>query len=486
MDARAFARGVAPAALMDRAAGHVARAVLRAGGRRYGLRVAIACGKGNNGGDGLAAGRKLLRAGASPVCVLVAGEEALGEDGRRELSAYRRAGGRVADDLAAALDSAHVAVDCLLGTGARGEPRPPFDAAVAALNRGAAVVVACDLPTGVDAVTGAVPGEAVWADVTVTLGAHKRGLWLWPGRGRCGELVLGELGIRDGAEAPVAHVLEAADVAALLPAVDPEAHKRSRGVVLVVAGSRGMTGAAVLVARGAMAAGAGLVQVATEAPEQVTAAVPEAITVALDLADPDATVPRLCGLAERADAVVLGPGLGLREGTQRVVRQLVARLDRPLVLDADGLNAFRHDGDALRDHAAPLLALTPHRAELARLVATDEDDVVRRRTDLVPDRARAWDAVLVSKGPGTLIAAPDGRTWVNPTGSAALATAGSGDVLSGILGGLLAARPDPATVAAAVWLHGRAGELAGARQGARSTTAGSIADALPGALAGLA
>ena len=124
-----------------------------------------------------------------------------------------------------------------------------------------------------------------------------------------------------------------------------------------------MTGAAVLVARGALAAGAGLVQVATEAPEQVTAAVPEAITVALDLADPDATVPRLCELAERADAVVLGPGLGLREGTQRVVRQLVARLHRPLVLDADGLNAFRHDGDALREHAAPLLALTPHRAE---------------------------------------------------------------------------------------------------------------------------
>ncbi|HWB72935.1 MAG TPA: NAD(P)H-hydrate dehydratase, partial [Egibacteraceae bacterium] len=461
MDQRAFDRGVDPLALMERAAGHLARAVVDAGGRGYGLRVGILCGKGNNGGDGLAAARRLLDAGACPTVCLVAGADDLSDDAAVQLRRWRAAGGRIAADVADALEGADVGVDCLLGTGATGEPRPPYREAVEALNgRPQLAVVACDVPTGVDAHTGRVPGLAVAADVTVTLGAHKVGLHLWPARGRCGRLVLGELGIVTGDDEPAAAVLDAHDAAALLPQLAPDAHKRSRGVVVVLAGSPGMTGAATLVARGAMAAGAGLVTVATSAAARplVAPTIPEALTVDLPDDDPDAAFERVAAQTERADALALGPGLGHAEPAVALVRRLVREVDVPLVVDADGLNAFRHDGDALADHAAPLVACTPHAQELARLLAADRAEVWDRRVELVPDRARAWGVVLVAKGPGSMVAAPDGRVWVNPTGGPALATGGTGDVLTGMAAAMRAQQPGAESGAAAVWLHGLAGE----------------------------
>ena len=488
LDQRAFAHGVPGLALMERAAGHLARAVLAAGGRGYGLRVGVLCGKGNNGGDGLAAARLLRTAGAAPTVCLVAGPDALSGDADEQLRRYRALGGRFAASPAAALDSADVGVDCLLGTGASGEPREPFAAAVRALNavraRGLAVV-ACDLPTGVDADSGRVPGEAVQADVTVTLGAHKRGLWLWPARGRCGRLVLGDLGIVNDADPPAATVLEAADVATLVPPPRPDAHKRTRGVVVVLAGSPGMTGAATLVARGAMAAGAGLVTVGTSprARPLVAPTVPEALTLDVADDDPDAAFDILAARLEGADALAVGPGLGHAEPTVALVRRLAREVDLPLVLDADGLNAFRHEGDLLADHAAPLLVCTPHAQELGRLVGSSGHGVWARRFQLVPEKAEAWRATVVAKGPGSLVAAADGRVWVNPTGGPALATGGTGDVLTGMTAALVAQRPQPDSVAAAVWLHGRAGGLAGEGRAARSATALGVAAAVPRALA---
>ncbi|MGH8906144.1 MAG: NAD(P)H-hydrate dehydratase [Egibacteraceae bacterium] len=483
MDQRAFGRGVASAALMERASGHLARAVLRLGGRGYGLRVGILAGKGNNGGDGIAAGRRLLDAGAAPLVHLVEGERALGEDGVRELCAYAGAGGRLANTVEAALDWADVAVDCLLGTGARGEPRSPYREAIMVLRaREGLPVVACDIPSGVDADTGGVASVAVRADLTVCLGAHKRGLWLSPARSFCGRLVLGELGIVDADDQPEAHVLEAADVAALVPPAPPEGEKRTQGVVVVLAGSPGMAGAAVLAARGALAAGAGLVTVATADPDLVTVAVPEALTARLDLADPGASFEALAGRLEDADALAVGPGLGHDERTCRLVRRIVREVEVPIVLDADGINVFRHDGDALADHAAPLFVLTPHGREFARLLGSGAEDVWEQRVALVPEKARAWGAVLVVKGPGTLIGAPDGRVWVNPTGSAALATGGTGDVLTGMAATLVAQRPEPQSVVAAVWLHGAAGQAAEGRLTARPVTPLDVAAALPDVL----
>lgn len=485
MDRRAFERGVAPLDLMERAAGHLARGILDVGRRGYGLRVGILAGRGNNGGDGLAAARRLLDAGAAPSVCLVGGAD-LSEDATVQLERYVDRGGRLADSVGAALVDADVGVDCLLGTGASGEPREPYRSAVGELNRSAQfdprlAVVACDLPTGVDADTGGVPGDAVRADLTVTLGAHKRGLHLWPARGYCGRLVLGDLGIVDEDDEPAAAVLEPADVRRLVPPLDPNAHKRSRGVVVALAGAPGMTGAAALVARGALAAGAGLVTVATssDALPIVASTVPEALTAGLPDGDPDRAFERLVRALEDADALAVGPGLGHAEPTVALVRRVVAEVDVPVVLDADGINAFRHDGDELAGHATPLLVLTPHARELARLVP--DRDVWAQRVTLVPEKAKAWNAVLVAKGPGSMVGAPDGRVWINPTGGVALATGGTGDVLTGMTATLVAQRPEPESVAVAVYLHGLAGDFA-APPAERSVTALDVAAAVPAAL----
>ncbi|WP_370326883.1 NAD(P)H-hydrate dehydratase [Euzebya sp.] len=484
MDARAFERGVDPAALMDLAAGHLARGVLRVADRRHGLRVALVCGKGNNGGDGIAAARHLAARGASPTVVLVTAPEELGDDAARELVAWRRQAGRVvvATDgsaIGAALVGADVAVDCLLGTGATGEPRGVYGIAVAALNGFDGPVVACDIPTGVDGATGRVPGVAVDAQLTVTLGAHKRGLWLPPGAELVGELVLGEIGVQDGQDAPAARVLEPADLPRVAPVAAARAHKRSRGVVTVYAGAPGTAGAAILCARAALAGGAGLVTVATpQAVAPIVAgAVPEAMTLGLP-DDVDGIIDAIGSAMERADVLAMGPGLGLAPGTQHAVRRLVATVERPIVLDADGLNAFRDHRDQIGAHACEALVMTPHAQELGRLTGLSGHGVHARRADLAAEKAAEWGATVVAKGPGTVIAAPDGRVWINATGSPALATGGTGDVLTGVTAALVAQQPGPPSVAAAVHLHGLAGDLAGRAVSIRATTAGTVIEHL--------
>lgn len=490
MDRRALDRGVTGAALMEQAAGHLARGLRAQAGHTYGLRVALLCGKGGNGGDGVAAARLLLDSGARPTVVLVIAEDELDGLAAAQLARWRARGGRVTSDVAGALADADLVADCLLGTGSSGPPRAPYDAAIAAITASGLPVVACDVPSGVDARTGAVPGAAVHAERTITFGAHKRGLWLWPARGHCGVLELGELpllGPTGSALPPAAQVLAAGDVAELVPTPAPGGHKRQRGVVVVLAGSPGMSGAATLVARGAMAGGAGLVTVGTAARvrDLVAATVPEALTLAVPDDDPDAAFDALTARLADADALAIGPGLGHAAPTVQLVRRLVREVDIPIVLDADGLNCFRHAGADLADHVTPLLVLTPHAAELARLLAAEVDDVWPRRAEVVPARARDWGAVIAAKGPGTLVAAPDGRVWVNPTGSAALASGGTGDVLTGMTAALVAARADADSAAAAVWLHGRAGEHAAAGRAMRAVTALDVAAAVPRAYADL-
>ena len=481
MDERAIAAGTGALTLMERAGAALARAAIAEAGRSYGLRVALLCGKGNNGGDGLVAARRLADRGAAPAVWLTAAQEDLSPDAAAQLRRYRASGGRVAGSAAEALAGADLAVDCLLGTGAGGAPRGAVAQAIRALASAGVPVLACDVPSGVDAATGAVPGEAVRAVATLVVGAHKLGLHLWPARAHCGRLRFADIGIGSDGAAPDAMALDDADVAALLAPPAADAEKRTRGVVLLVAGSPGMAGAAVLAARGALAAGAGLVTVAA-APEVlgvVSAAVPEALTLELP-GDPHDAAKVVAERAADSDAVVLGPGRGLAPEAVELARRVVRDCDRPLVLDADGLNAFRHDGAALAAHAAPLLVLTPHRRELRRL--TGDAAIWDGRAERARELARQWGAVLVAKGPGTLVAAPDGDRWVNTSGGPELATGGTGDVLAGMLGTLLAQDPRAEVVAAGVHLHGRAGERAAARRGARTTGPLDVAAAVGEAL----
>jgi hydroxyethylthiazole kinase-like uncharacterized protein yjeF len=490
-DDRAVAGGrITWAGLMERAAGHLVRGVVEAaGGSGYGLRVAVMVGKGNNGGDGWAAARRLRDRGASAWVVAVPGVAvATSAEAAENRRRWIDAGGRTSDGVAevdAALAWADVAVDALLGTGVSGAPRGELGTAARALlaarERGT-TVVACDLPSGVSSEDGAAPDGTVRADLTVTFGAWKRGLLLHPGRAHAGRVVVAELGAAY-APPPVSwSALTAAGAAP--PTLSPDTDKRARGVVQVVAGSVGAAGAAVLCTRGALHAGAGLLTLATPAHIQrvVAPVIPAAMTRPLAHEGAAVSVKAADQLdLDGVDAVVAGPGLTPVEGTRAVVDRLLAEAPR-VVLDADALNVFRDDPEALAEHAGALV-LTPHERELARIGGgTGGADAWAHRVRRVPELAARYRATIVAKGPGTIVAASDGRVWVVPTGSAALGSGGTGDVLAGMIAAAVARADDIALATArAAWWHGLAGELAG-RDNADYAGAEDLLAAVPAAL----
>lgn len=492
-DEAAVAAGDTWQGLMTRAAGHLARGVLRLAGRSYGLRVAVLVGKGDNGGDGWTAAPLLRAAGAQVWIVAVDGTDVeVSESTARGRAAWLAAGGRTSvgtGDLAAALAWCDVAVDCLLGTGAQGAPRGPAGEATAALclahDRGTPVV-ACDVPSGVSADDGSAGEGAVRADLTVTFGARKRGLLLHPGARHAGRVVVGDLGPHYDPGPAAWHGLTAAGAAPAQLAVD--ADKRARGTVLVVAGAVGTSGAASLAATGALRAGAGLVTVAVPDPvrTEVAARTDAGVMVRGVAATDDGELAGAGDLPDpsEVDVVVAGPGLGRGSGVREVVEHLRGSAHR-LVLDADALNVHREDPQTLADHTGDLV-LTPHERELARIGGGDDGpDAWAHRVERVPDLAARYRATIVAKGPGTLVAAPDGRVWVCPHGGPALGSGGTGDALAGIVAAAIAGADDvPLAVAQAVWWHAVAGQRVGADRAGRATATDLLA-ALPGVLGDL-
>ena len=468
--------------------------------------VCVACGAGNNGGDGFVVARHLAAApGAGyDVRVLlavergrVAGDAATmfrALDGLANLSIQEHAGG-AKDDWARALEGAAVIVDALLGTGLRDDVRGTAAAAIAAINEAAALKIAVDIPSGADADTGRPHGAAVRADVTVTMGARKLGLAIDPS-GDCGEVEVVALGVPvavpDGT-GPAAFWVDEPGVRALLPAREGTAYKGDAGHLVVVAGSPGKSGSAWLVARAALRAGAGLVTIASTAAGQVAldAKVIEAMTARYTDGADDADGGSFAALEAllarpHVRALALGPGIPTGPGMRALVARLVAEVMVPLVIDADGLNLLG-DGSAALLAAAPApRVVTPHPGEMARLVGRSSADVQRARLETARAFATASRAVVVLKGPRTLIAAPDGVVFVNPAIEPALGTAGSGDVLTGVIGALLAQGLEPLGAAVAgVFLHGRAGALAGHTHGAPGAIAGDLPDAVASARATL-
>ncbi|MDN3294834.1 NAD(P)H-hydrate dehydratase [Streptomyces ficellus] len=443
-------------ALMQRAAAGLAAACAGLLGRVSGARVVLLVGSGDNGGDALYAGARLARRGAGVSAVLLGSRAHQGG-----LAALTTAGGRVADDPFAVVPRADLVLDGITGIGGRGGLRPEAAAVARAARSSQAVVVAVDLPSGVDADTGRVAGEAVRADATVTFGTYKPGLLIDPAREYAGALRLVDIGL---ALPPVPDVeaLQHADVARLLPVPAAESDKYRRGVVGVVAGSARYPGAAVLAVAGALRGGAGAVRYVGPAGEAVLAHYPETLV--------HGGPP---GKAGRVQAWVIGPGLGDTPGVEEVLDS-----DVPVLVDADGLRPL--DPAAVRARSAPTV-LTPHAGEAAALLGVAREEVEAARLDAVRELAGRYGATVLLKGSTTLVAAPDADVPVraNPTGTPWLATAGSGDVLSGLAGSLLAAglRPrDAASVAA--YLHGLA-----ARRASRSApiAAHDVASALPGA-----
>jgi hydroxyethylthiazole kinase-like uncharacterized protein yjeF len=487
--------GIPGVVLMENAGRAVAEQVMR---QRpvAGLDVRIVCGVGQNGGDGFVIARHLANAGARVTVLLAAPRAKLSGDADLFAQAVER-DPRItlrdgsACDLAlwrSLLAGAAVLVDAIFGTGLRSDVTGVPAAAIAAMNATPALRVAVDLPSGLDADTGKVRGVAVNAEVTVTMGARKLGLALEAeapvGRVEVADLGVSMAALADAARAvgPLCHWIETAEIAAGLPRRGPAGHKGTAGHLLVIAGSPGKTGAAVLVGKAALRAGAGLVTIAStrEGQAALDAKVLETMTTCY-AAGPDAdggSYQVLAAEAARMKAAALGPGIPTGEGMRALVRRLVGELPLPLVVDADALNLLGADAGVARAAAWPRI-FTPHPGEMARLLATTTAEVQGDRLGHARRLAAATNAVVVLKGARTVIAAPDGTAHINPAANPSLGTAGSGDVLTGVIAALCG-QGLPALDAArtGVHLHGLAAEEAVRSLGIGNLIAGDLPDAV--------
>jgi NAD(P)H-hydrate epimerase len=450
--------------------------------------VVIVAGPGQNGGDGFVVARHLLQAGFRPAVFLLGTASALAGDAASNARMLGALGLPIAElsagelmPLAFALQTATLIVDAVFGTGLARPISGVFADAIELMQH-AAPVVALDLPSGADADTGAVLGCAPRAALTVTFAAHKRGLHQHPAAALAGDIVCASIGVplpRD-VIAGSAGLLEASDVGAWITRRPPDAHKGSAGHVLVVAGAPGRTGAALLAGLGAMRAGAGLVTIATHAAARVALdqKVIELMTDALP-SDADDALAHVHALAETRQSAVIGPGFGTDLDAIAFLRALAIELPLPCVLDADALTALGTDHAFLRRAAAPRV-LTPHPGEAARMLGVSTAEVQADRFGAAQTLATQTSAIVVLKGSRTVIASTSAPPRVCPTGTPAMAVAGTGDVLAGVLGALLAQLEPLAAACAATYLHGLAGTLATPHD--RGLLASELAAALPAAI----
>ena len=461
--------------------------------------IVVVAGKGNNGGDGLVAARHLANHGAAPLVLLLASADEVKGDAALNLKVARAAGVDVREVRSTdewrrrkgAIRDATIIVDAIFGTGLARAAEGIYAMAIKDINASEAFTLAVDIPSGLSSDTFELIGPAVQADLTVALAAPKIAHVLPPAEDYVGELVVADISIPGRLLEDPRLKLEIPGRLALMPIFarrKTDTHKGTYGHVLVVSGSLGKTGAAILAGKAALKAGAGLVTVATAASGLPIVARSMAELMTEPLAEtPEGTisaeaVDRAAALAKGREAVVVGPGLSTHPSTGEFLYRLLPRLRGPVVIDADGLNLLGLRPDVLARLPRPAI-LTPHPGEFSRLTGLPTAEVLKRRLELAPSFAVRHNVVLVLKGYRTLVAAPDGRVFINPTGNPGLATGGSGDVLSGIIASLLAQLKDPLLAAVAgVYLHGLSGDLAAGALSEKALVAGDIIRYLPKAL----
>ena len=481
---------------------HAGQCVAQEIQRRYRVgpetRVAVVAGKGNNGGDGFVVARALYRKGVPVEVFLLASPREVGGDARVNLEILQRLGvpvqrvtGSSLPRIRRRLNQAHVRVDAIFGTGLSTPVRGLHALVVEAMNRSPGrPTVAVDMPTGIHADTGEVLGCAVRAAVTVTMGLPKLGLFLPPGMEYAGTVTVADIGFpKELVHGPGRiQLLEAKPLASWIPPRPLNSHKGTYGRVLVVGGSAGKTGAAALASEAALRVGAGLVTLAlpkslnpameTKLTEVMTLPLPETPEQSLAL---DAEEP-LLKAAQQADLVALGPGLSTHPETVALVRRLMGRLRQAVVLDADGLNALAGSVRVLAQGPGPTV-VTPHPGEMGRLAGMSAARVQQDRLGVASAFARRHKVWVVLKGARTLVADPDGSVAINVTGNPGMATGGTGDVLTGVLAGLMAQGiPAGRATRLGVYLHGLAGDLAAESLGEEGALAGDLLSALPAAL----
>ncbi len=475
-------------------------------------KILLLCGKGNNGGDGVVVARHLKNFGFAGVVFLFANPGSVEGDAAANLKRWQQGLGELYvvtseaewESARAALAEADLIVDALLGTGLRGPVEGLLGKVIEDLNaarakrRGRMAVVAVDMPSGLGSDSQDFGGPVVAADYTVTLTAPKVGQMVLPHSPCCGVLVVKDIGtpqeLLESDSHLKIHWIEPAEFRALPFVRDPAANKGTYGHALIVAGSLGKSGAAILAARSALRSGAGLVTVATPQdvlpivagglPEMMTAPLGSTEAGSASLSNLD--YGKFAEILKGKSVLAIGPGLSMHHDTQQFIRQVVGQTELPIILDADGLNAFAGMADTLNERHAAAMVLTPHPGEMARLLGITVKDVQARRLDVALEAAGRWRAHVILKGFHTILATPSGNAYVNTTGNPGMATGGTGDALTGILAGLTAqfGVEDWARVLSfGVYLHGLAGDIAAARVGEAPLIASDLIDAIPEAYA---
>ena len=489
--------GIPAIVLMENAGRAVVETIKEEYSPLEGKSIYIFSGSGNNGGDGIVAGRFLFNKGIKVKLFLLGRKEKIKGEAAINLNIALNSGIEIKEitsseeikSLKEELKVADIVIDALLGTGAEGAPRGIMKEMVSLINRYGRNIVAVDIPTGVDADTGEVEGEAIQANCTVTFAYPKQGLYLYPGMDYAGKIKVADIGIPYTLEVKTkCNLLTSADIPEDIFKRKLSSHKGDFGHLLVIAGSRGMTGAATLTSLAALRAGAGLVTLGI--PESLNAILEAKLTEAMTLPLPQTekgslsckALKKIEEFSKKCEAIALGPGVSTHKETAELVKMMIKQLTIPLIIDADGINALSDEITLLSRYKAPLI-ITPHPGELSRLLHISVKEIQKERIGSALTLAKNTGGIVLLKGARTVIADKEGNAWINSTGNPGMATGGSGDVLTGIIGGLLVQGFSALTaVKLGVYLHGLAADLAAQIKGEVSLIAGDVLNNLPEAI----
>lgn len=490
--------GIPSIVLMENAGLKVADAIEKKYGPLKGKYVYIFAGSGNNGGDGMVVARHLFNQKVKAKIFLLAEKKNIKGDAAINLAITEKMGipmreitsPAFMESLEKELEKADVVIDALLGTGAKGAPRGLMKKVIDLINKHSKNTVAVDIPTGVDADRGEVRGEAIKAEYTVSLAYPKRGLYLYPGMDYAGEIEIADIGIPTGLEEDKINceLLALPDISKKLFFRKPSSHKGSFGHLLVIAGSPGMTGAASLTALSALRVGVGLVTLGI--PEDLNPILETKLTEVMTLPLPQSKDKTLCregfekikDFSQKCKAIAIGPGISSNKQTKELISMIIDQLNIPLVIDADGINVLAGELSLLKKYKASLI-ITPHPGEMGRLMGTSAEEIQKDRIRSTVALAKKIGAIVVLKGAKTVIASKEGNSWVNLTGNPGMATGGSGDILTGIIGGLLTQKLSSLEAAkTGVYLHGYAADLAAQKKGEISLIASDTLETIPEAI----
>jgi len=480
------------AILMENAGAAVAAEVLT---KEEVKQVTIVCGTGNNGGDGFVIGRHLYNKGISIKVFVIGNMKDIAGDALVNLNILRKMDLSIENikelnnlmRLEKAVKACDLVIDAVFGTGYKGTLEEPHVSVFKIINENSTLTLSVDMPSGVSGDTGAADEHAILANETITFTIPKCGNILYPGSRNNGELLVRDIGIPIGLVEDMKlkrNIISEASVMDFFPWRKKYSHKGDYGRVHLIAGSTGLTGAAILSCKGALRSGIGLLKLYI--PESlamlITHSVPEAITIPLQEVRKGVIgithFERILEDSQSADVIAIGPGCGNTAETSELVRRIIQELDKPVVIDADGLNGISRNVDILLEKKSKVV-MTPHPGEMSRLIGISTEEINQRPLEIAREYARKWDVVLVLKGARTVVAAPNGDVYVNTTGNSGMATAGSGDVLTGIISGFIAQGLTPLEAARlGVYVHGRSGDSAAEYKGEFGLLAGDIVEGL--------